>query len=114
MRRDGLTISPGERSPAATSCSIGVNKMKFSRLIRVTSRSSRRARRLSECVCAERQAHTSTAYVYSSRLHAVTANRNATREIKILLMAAIIQSFSHLFLKLFRVQNLKNLGFLGP
>ena len=38
---------------------------------------------------------------YSGRLHAVTANRNATREIEILLMDAIIQSFSHLFLKLF-------------
>jgi hypothetical protein len=37
---------------------------------------------------------------YSSRLHAITANRNATREIEILLMDAIIQSFSHLFLKL--------------
>jgi hypothetical protein len=40
---------------------------------------------------------------YSSRLHAVTANRNATRAIKILLMRAIMQSFSHLFLKLFGV-----------
>jgi hypothetical protein len=39
---------------------------------------------------------------YSSRFHAIPANRNATREIEILLMAAIIQSFSHLFLKLFR------------
>jgi hypothetical protein len=29
-------------------------------------------------------------------------------------MAEIIQSFSHLFLKLFRVQILENLGFLGP
>jgi hypothetical protein len=38
---------------------------------------------------------------YSSRLHAVTSNRNATREIEILLMAAIIQSFFHLFLKPF-------------
>jgi len=38
---------------------------------------------------------------YSGRLHAVTANRNATREIEILLMDAIIQSFSHLFLKRF-------------
>jgi hypothetical protein len=40
---------------------------------------------------------------YSSRLHAITPNRNATREIEILLMDAIIQSFSHLFLKLFSV-----------
>jgi hypothetical protein len=38
---------------------------------------------------------------YSSRLHAITPNRNATCEIEILLMDAIIQSFSHLFLKLF-------------
>jgi hypothetical protein len=50
---------------------------------------------------------------YSSRLHAVTANRNATREIEILLMAAIIQSFFHLFLKPFSVQILQNLGFSG-
>jgi hypothetical protein len=48
---------------------------------------------------------------YSSRLHAVTANRKATREIEILLMDAIIQSFSHLFLKLFSVQILENLRF---
>lgn len=40
---------------------------------------------------------------YSSRLHAITPNRDATREIEILLMDAIIQSFSHLFLKLFSV-----------
>jgi hypothetical protein len=40
---------------------------------------------------------------YSSRLHAATANRNATRAIKMLLMIAIIESFSHLFLKLFSV-----------
>jgi hypothetical protein len=40
---------------------------------------------------------------YSSRPHAITANRNATREIEILLMDAIVQSFSHLFLKLFSV-----------
>src|SRR4029453_13937381 len=39
---------------------------------------------------------------YSSRFHVITANRNATRaiKIKILVMASIIQSFSHLFLKL--------------
>jgi hypothetical protein len=30
---------------------------------------------------------------YSSRLHAITTNGNATRAIKILLMTAIIQSF---------------------
>jgi len=34
---------------------------------------------------------------YSSRFHAITANR----VIEILVMVAIIQSFSHLFLKLF-------------
>jgi len=33
----------------------------------------------------------------SSRLHPITANRNATRAIKILLLAAIIQSFSIFF-----------------
>jgi hypothetical protein len=38
---------------------------------------------------------------YSSRLHAITANRNATRQIEILLMDAIVQPFSHLFLKRF-------------
>jgi hypothetical protein len=41
---------------------------------------------------------------YSSRLHVVTANRNATRAIEILLMDAIIQPFSHLFLKLFQLK----------
>jgi hypothetical protein len=40
---------------------------------------------------------------YSSRFHAITANRNATRAIEILLMAPIIQSFPHLFLKLFSI-----------
>ena len=40
---------------------------------------------------------------YSSRLHPITANRNATRAIKILLLAAIIQSSFHLFLKPFSV-----------
>src|SRR4029453_13731120 len=56
MRRNGLTISPGERSPAATSCSIGVNKMKFSRLIKVTSISGRFARTLSRYLAAYRPA----------------------------------------------------------
>ena len=37
---------------------------------------------------------------YSSRFHTISPNRNATRAIKILLMVALIQSFSHLFLKL--------------
>jgi hypothetical protein len=36
-------MSLGWRSPAATSCSIGVNKMKFSRLIGTTSASRLRA-----------------------------------------------------------------------
>jgi hypothetical protein len=45
---------------------------------------------------------------YSSRLHAVTANRNAIRAIRILLMAAIIQPFSHLFLKLAALKILLN------
>jgi hypothetical protein len=40
---------------------------------------------------------------YSSRFHAITANRNAPRAIKILVMAAIIQSFPIFFLKLFSV-----------
>src|SRR6476619_3635934 len=52
MRRSGLTMSPGYRSPAATSCSIGVKRMKFSRLISVTSTSARRASRLSKCIAA--------------------------------------------------------------
>jgi hypothetical protein len=47
---------------------------------------------------------------YSSRPHAITANRNATRAIEILLMAAIIQCFSHLFLKLLSIEILENLG----
>jgi len=38
---------------------------------------------------------------YSSRLHAITTNGNATRAIKIILMAEIIQSFPSFFLKLF-------------
>jgi hypothetical protein len=37
---------------AATSCSIGVKRMKFSRLISVTSTSARRASRLSKCIAA--------------------------------------------------------------
>src|SRR5437762_12327417 len=48
MRRSGLVMSLGCRSPAATSCSIGVNRIKFSRLISVTSTSARRARPLSK------------------------------------------------------------------
>jgi hypothetical protein len=48
---------------------------------------------------------------YSSRLHAITANRTATREIEILLMDAIVQSFSYLFLKRFGAEILQNLCF---
>jgi hypothetical protein len=66
-----------------------------------------------EVHCRVKPGKSATGDDYSSRLHAVTANRNATRAIKILLMAEIIQSFSHLFLKLFRVQILENLGFSG-
>jgi hypothetical protein len=50
---------------------------------------------------------------YSSRFHAITPNRKATREIEILLMAAIIQFFFHLFLKLFSAEILQNLFFLA-
>src|SRR5690348_14647255 len=51
--------------------------------------------------CRVKPGKSATGDDYSSRLHAVTANRNATRAIEILLMVAIIESFSHLFLKLF-------------
>ena len=55
-----------------------------------------------EVHCRVKPGKSATGNDYSSRFHAITANRNATRaiKIKILLMAAIIQSFSHLFLKL--------------
>jgi len=53
--------------------------------------------------CRVKPGEPTTGNDYSSRFHAITANRNATRAIEILLMAAIIQSFSHLFLKLFSV-----------
>src|SRR5262249_40475624 len=43
---------------------------------------------------------------YSSRFHAVTLNRNATRAIKILLMAAIVQSFSPIFFSSFSASKL--------
>jgi hypothetical protein len=58
---------------------------------------------LVEVHCRVKPGEPTTGNDYCSRLHANTANRNATRAIKILLMAAIIQSFSHLFLKLFSV-----------
>src|SRR5690349_8439111 len=45
-------MSPGNSSPAAISCSIGVNRMKFSRLINVTSMSARRASVLSKYIAA--------------------------------------------------------------
>src|SRR6266480_5681640 len=54
-----------------------------------------------EVHCRVKPGEPTTGNDYSSRFHAITANRNATRAIEILLMAAIIQSFSHLFLKLF-------------
>ena len=54
-----------------------------------------------EVHCRVKPGKPTTGNDYSSRLHAITANRNATRAIKILLIAVVIQSFSHLFLKLF-------------
>src|SRR6266487_6031359 len=53
-----------------------------------------------EVHCRVKPGEPATGNDYSSRLHALTANCNATGAIKILLMTAIIQSFSHLFLKL--------------
>jgi hypothetical protein len=50
--------------------------------------------------CRIKPGKSATSNDYPSRFHAIIANRNATREIEILLMAVIIQSFSHLFLKL--------------
>ena len=50
-----------------------------------------------EVHCRVKPGKSATGNDYSSRLHAITANRNATRAIKILLMAAIIQSFSIFF-----------------
>jgi hypothetical protein len=50
-----------------------------------------------EVHCRVKPGKSTTGNEYSSRLHAITPNLNATREIKILLMAAIIRSFSHLF-----------------
>jgi hypothetical protein len=52
-----------------------------------------------EVHCRVKPSEPTTGNDYSSRFHAITANRNATRAIKILLMAVIILSFSHLFLK---------------
>jgi hypothetical protein len=66
-----------------------------------------------EVHCRVKPGKPATGNDYSSRLHAVTANRNATRAIEILLTDAIIQPFSQLFLKLFSVEILENLGFLG-
>jgi hypothetical protein len=51
-----------------------------------------------EMHCRVKPGKSATGNDYSSRLHAVISNRNATRAVKILLMAAIMQSFSHLFL----------------
>src|SRR5262249_52748803 len=53
-----------------------------------------------EVHCRVKPGKPATGNDYSGRLHALTASCNATRTIKILLMTAIIQSFSHLFLKL--------------
>src|SRR5437660_11406836 len=56
-----------------------------------------------EVHCRVKPAKSATGNNYSSRLHANSANRNATRVIKILLMVAIIESSFHLFLKPFNV-----------
>src|SRR4029077_20522948 len=66
-----------------------------------------------EVHCRVKPGEPTTGNDYSIRFHTIPANRNATRTIEILLTAAIIQSFSHLFLKLFSVQILENLGFSG-
>src|ERR1700751_974854 len=50
-----------------------------------------------EVHCRVKPGKSATGNDYSSRLHAIARNRNATRAIKILLTAAIIQSFSHFF-----------------
>src|SRR6266487_3148382 len=50
-----------------------------------------------EVHCRVKPGEPATGNDYSSRLHAVTANRNATRAIEILLMAAIIRLFSIFF-----------------
>jgi hypothetical protein len=47
----------------------------------------------------------------SRRFHTITANRNPTRAIKILLIPAIIQSFSQSFLKLLNLEISQNLNF---
>ena len=52
---------------------------------------------LVEVYCRVKPGEPATGNDYSSRFHAITANRNATRAIEVLLMDAIIQSFSHLF-----------------
>src|SRR6476661_9967579 len=53
-----------------------------------------------EVHCRVKPGKSATGNDYSSRLHVVTANRNATRAIKILLMTAIIQAFSQVFQRL--------------
>src|SRR5882757_8191291 len=50
-----------------------------------------------EVHCRVKPGKSATGNDYSSRLHALTANCNATGAIGILLIAAIIQSFTHLF-----------------
>jgi hypothetical protein len=66
-----------------------------------------------EVHCRVKPGKSATGNDYSGRLHGNTANRNATRAIKILLNGLHDQSFSRLFLKLFSVQILENLGFSG-
>jgi hypothetical protein len=56
-----------------------------------------------EVHCRVKPGEPTTGNDYSSRFHAITPNGNATRQIEMLLMDAIIHSFSHLFLKLFSV-----------
>jgi hypothetical protein len=58
---------------------------------------------LVELHCRIKPGKSATGNDYSSGLHANSANRNATRVIKILLMVAIIESSFHLFLKPFNV-----------
>jgi hypothetical protein len=50
-----------------------------------------------EVHCRVKPGKSATGNDYSSRFHAITANRNATRAIEILLMVAIIQSFPIFF-----------------
>jgi len=62
----------GIKLARATSCSIGVNNMKFSRLISVTSTSARRANALSKYVGRAQSGEPATSDDDSDLLHAVT------------------------------------------